>query len=96
MGWVPLWVQQSLRGIVWGIVRGILNKEEDHAQLKTQYIVSDDNEPVGVILDIETFHKIEAVIEDYGLDSFIDEADDDEPLSLSDVQDYYAALEKKI
>ncbi len=63
--------------------------------IKPQYIVSGDNEPVGVILDIETFHKIVAVIEDYGLDSFIDEADDDEPLSLSDVQDYYAALEKK-
>jgi len=32
--------------------------------IKPQYIVSDDNEPVSVILDIETFHKIEAAIED--------------------------------
>ena len=56
--------------------------------IKSQYIVPDDNEPVSVILDIETFHKIEAVIEDYGLDRFMDEADDEEPLALSDAQQY--------
>ena len=63
--------------------------------IKPQYIVSDDNEPVGVILDIQTFHKIEAVIEDYGLDRFMDEADDDEPLSISEAHEYYATLKKK-
>jgi len=63
--------------------------------IKPQYIVSDDNEPVSVILDIETFHKIEAAIEDYGLDRFMDEADGEEPLSLSDAQQYYATLKKK-
>ncbi|GAB7016276.1 hypothetical protein [Methanogenium cariaci] len=62
--------------------------------IKPQYIVSDDNEPVSVILDIKTFHKIEAVIEDYGLDRFMDEADDDEPLSLSEAHEYYATLKK--
>ena len=60
--------------------------------IKPQYIVSDDNEPISVI---QTFHKIEALIEDYGLDRFMDESDDDEPLSLSEAHDYYAALKKK-
>ncbi|WFN33457.1 hypothetical protein L1S32_06240 [Methanogenium sp. S4BF] len=63
--------------------------------IKPQYIVSEDNEPVRVILDIQTFHKIEAVIEDYGLDRFMDEADDEEPLSISDAHNYYATLKKK-
>ena len=63
--------------------------------IKPQYIVSDDNEPVGVILDIQTFHKIEAVIEDYGLAKLMDEADDEEPLSLSVAHNYYANLKKK-
>ena len=63
--------------------------------IKPQYIVSDDNEPVRVILDIKTFHKIEAVIEDYGLDRLMDEADDDELLSPSVAQNYYATLKKK-
>ena len=63
--------------------------------IKPQFIVSDDNEPVSVILDIQTFHRIEAIIEDYGLDRFMDEADDDEPLSLSEAQDYYAFQKTK-
>ncbi|WAI01807.1 hypothetical protein [Methanogenium organophilum] len=63
--------------------------------IKPQFIVSDDNEPVSVILDIQTFHKIEAIIEDYGLDRFMDEADDDEPLSVSEAREYYTTLKKK-
>ena len=63
--------------------------------IKPQYIVSDDNEPVSVILDIKTFHKIQAAIEDYGLDKFMNEADDDEPLSVSEEHDYYATLKKR-
>ena len=63
--------------------------------IKPQYIVSDDNEPVSVILDIQTFHKIEAVIEDYGLARLMEEADDEEPLSLSEAQNYYTTLKKK-
>ena len=63
--------------------------------IKPQFIVSDDNEPVRVILDIQTFHKIETIIEDYGLDRFMDEADDDGTLSLSEAHDYYTTLKKK-
>lgn len=63
--------------------------------IKPQYIVSDDNELVSVILDIQTFHKIEAVIEDYGLDRLMDEADDEEPLSILEAHNYYATLKKK-
>ena len=62
--------------------------------LKPQYVLSNENEPVSVILDIQTFRKIEAVIEDYGLAKFMDEGDRDEPLSLSEARDYYAALKK--
>jgi len=62
--------------------------------IKPQHIVSNENKPVSVILDIETFQKIEAVIEDYGLGRFMDETDDDEPLSLSEARDYYATLNK--
>lgn len=63
--------------------------------IKPQYIVSDDNEPVSVILDIKTFHKIQAAIEDYGLDKFMNEADDDEPLSLSESTRLPCNTEKK-
>ena len=62
--------------------------------IKPQYILSNENKPVSVILDIQTFQKIEAVIEDYGLARFMDEADDEEPLSLSEARDYYTTLKK--
>lgn len=69
-------------------------KRKNMLNLKPKYIVSDENGPVGVILDIGTFQKIEAVIEDYGLAPFMDEADEDEPLSLSEAREYYATLQK--
>jgi len=62
--------------------------------IKPQYIVSNENKPVSVILDIETFQKIETVIEDYGLGRFMDETEDEKPLSLSEARDYYATLNK--
>ncbi|MEA2035193.1 MAG: hypothetical protein U9N40_06885 [Euryarchaeota archaeon] len=55
--------------------------------IKPQYILSNENKLVSVILDIQTFHKIEAVIKDYGLARFMNEADDEEPLSLSEARD---------
>ena len=69
-------------------------KRKNMLDLKPQYIVSDENEPVSVILDIQTFRKIEAVIEDYGLAQFMDEGDGDELLSLSEARDYYINLKK--
>ncbi len=44
---------------------------------------------------LRSIYKIEAVIEDYGLAKLMDEADDEEPLSLSVAHNYYATLKKK-
>jgi hypothetical protein len=43
---------------------------------------------------MQTCHKIVAVIEEYGLDRLMDEADDEEPLSVSDACNYYATRKK--
>nr|WP_225353807.1 hypothetical protein [Methanolacinia petrolearia] len=56
--------------------------------------MSEDNKPVGVILDISTFEKIESVIEDFGLAKCINEADDEEPLNRSDALKYYRGLKE--
>lgn len=52
--------------------------------IKHQYIMSEDNKSVSVILDISTFEKMESVIEDFGLAKYINEVDDEEPLNRSD------------
>ncbi|HIJ06719.1 MAG: hypothetical protein XE11_1213 [Methanomicrobiales archaeon 53_19] len=61
-------------------------------EIKRQYIMSEDNEPVSVIVDIGTFEKIEEVIEDHGLAHFIINSDDDEPLPRNEAIRYYQRL----
>ena len=63
-------------------------------EIKRQYIMSEDNKPVSVVIDISTFEKIESVIEDYGLAKYISESDDEEPLNRSDALKYYKGLKE--
>lgn len=60
-------------------------------EIKRQYIVNENNQKVAIQIDIATFEKIEAVLENFGLVQLM-EADDSEILSLEDAQQYYATL----
>ncbi|WP_333875981.1 hypothetical protein [Methylobacter sp.] len=62
-------------------------------ELKRQYIVDEDNHKVAVQLDIDTFEKIENVLENYALVQLIN-ADESETLSIEEAQKYYATLDK--
>ncbi|MGZ5006895.1 MAG: hypothetical protein ACXWFI_03435 [Methylobacter sp.] len=62
-------------------------------ELKRQYIVDEDNHKVAVQLDIDTFEKIEDVLENYALVQLIN-ADESETLSIEDAKKYYATLDK--
>nr|WP_319539626.1 hypothetical protein [uncultured Methanospirillum sp.] len=57
--------------------------------IRHQSITSEDGRPVGVILDIDTFQKIEAIIENYGLTHLMAEAEDDEELGMEDAIKLY-------
>jgi len=50
-------------------------------ELKRQYIVDEDNHKVAVQLDIDTFEKIEDVLENYALVQLIN-ADESEALGI--------------
>ncbi|MGZ8193080.1 MAG: hypothetical protein ACXWTW_05995, partial [Methylobacter sp.] len=50
-------------------------------ELKRQYIVDEDNHKVAVQLDIDTFEKIEDILENYALVQLID-SDESETLSI--------------
>lgn len=62
--------------------------------IKKKYIVDERHRKVAVQLDIETFEKIEKVLEDYALGKLLEESGDEERLSVNDAKAYYKKLKK--
>lgn len=63
-------------------------------KIKRTYIIDEENRKLAVQLDIETFNKIEELLENHGLVQLMEEADDDQALELDDAMAYYQSLEK--
>ena len=63
-------------------------------ELKTEYVVTDDNRNRAVSIDIETFEKVEEILESFGLGRYMEEIEDEAVLSLDSAKRYYDALEK--
>ena len=54
-------------------------------EIKKEYIVTDDNKKKAVLIDIETFEKIEEILESYSLGKYMAEIEDEGiPRLLSD------------
>lgn len=62
--------------------------------LKKSYIIDDQNNKIGVQLDIDTFNKIEEVLENYALFHLMRQNDNDDIYSVNDAKSYYNDLEK--
>ena len=62
--------------------------------IKREYVVTDDNKKKAVLIDINTFNKMEEIIENYGLVKYMAEVKDEEDLSLSDAKECYSTLNK--
>ena len=60
-----------------------------------QYIITAGGERIGVVLDIETFRKIEEILEDCGLARYMEEVEGEEVLSLNEARQYYAQMSKE-
>jgi len=54
-----------------------------------RYIVDENNRKIAVQLDIETFEKIETVLENHALYQLMQNQDNDEELSLEDAVKHY-------
>ena len=63
-------------------------------EIKRTYIIDEENRKLAVQLDIDTFNKIEELLENYGLIQLMEAAADDEVLGLDDAMAYYQSLEK--
>lgn len=62
-------------------------------ELHRQYIVDENNQRVAVQLDIDTFEKIETVLENYALHNLMQD-DESEVLNFEDAKKYYLTLDK--
>ncbi|HOJ97848.1 MAG TPA: hypothetical protein PK024_13535 [Methanospirillum sp.] len=62
-------------------------------EIKHQSVMSESGEVTAVIIDIDTFKKIEAIIEDYGLLHFMQEAESSEVLERNEALQYLQSLE---
>ena len=63
-------------------------------EIEKKYIVDENKKPVAVQLDIDTFNKIEELIEDYALGKLIEENSQEDTLSIAEAKQFYKNLQK--
>lgn len=64
-------------------------------EIERKYIIDERNRRIAVQIDINTFEKIEHVLEDYALVQLMQEAEEgDDVLDYDHAQDYYKTLGK--
>lgn len=63
-------------------------------EIKKQYIVDEHDRRVAVQIDLETFARIEEVLEDFGLARWITDAQEDTALDPEAAKKYYNSLDK--
>ncbi len=62
--------------------------------INKRYIIDEKDRKVAVQLDIETFERIEQVLEDYALGELIKENRQEDKLSLEEAKTFYKSLKK--
>jgi len=62
--------------------------------IKKKYLTDENNQPVAVQVDIETFEKMERILEDYALAQLIEENNPQENLSIEEAKEFYGKLRR--
>jgi hypothetical protein len=57
--------------------------------IKKTYVTDSRKRPIAVQVDIQTFEKMEQLLEDYALAQFIKENDPNDTLSVADAKAFY-------
>ncbi len=63
-------------------------------KIKKTYVTDEKKKPIAVQIDIDTYQKIEQLLEDYALGQFINENDPGENLSLNEAKTYYEKIRR--
>jgi len=64
-------------------------------EIKKTYVTDSKKRPVAVQVDIQTFEKMEQLLEDYALGQLIEENDPEDVLSVAEAKTYYESLVQK-
>jgi hypothetical protein len=59
-------------------------------------VLDEDQKPTAVQIPIEEFELLEEIIENYGLSKLMDEAKDEERLSIKEAKKYYRSLKQNV
>ena len=62
--------------------------------IQKQYIVDEQNRKIAVQIPIQTFEKLEEILENYALVQLMEENDGEETLNPQEAKSYYDQLEK--
>jgi len=62
--------------------------------VEKKYIVDDQNNKIAVQIDIDTYHKIEDILENYALVQLMRENEGEETLDINQAKAYYKNLVK--
>ncbi len=57
--------------------------------LEKKYIVNSKNKKIAVQIPIETYNRIEEVLEDYALGQYILAVEDEKPLTIEEARKFY-------
>ena len=57
--------------------------------IEKKYVTDEDNNIIAVQMDIETFRKIERLLEDHVLAKLIEENEEKDNLNLNEAREYY-------
>ncbi|MBF0317926.1 MAG: hypothetical protein HQL04_07095 [Nitrospirae bacterium] len=63
-------------------------------EIVKKYVVDENNNILAVEIDIDTFNKIEEILEDYGLYRLMTDDNDNEMLNLDEAKKFYSTLDK--
>ena len=65
-------------------------------EIHKKIVLDEDQRPFAVQVPIEEFERLEEVIENYGLAKLMDEAKDEEKLSIEEAKTFYKSLKKNV
>lgn len=65
-------------------------------EFEKKYILDNQNRKIAVQIDIDTFEKIENILEDHGLFKLMNEDTDKEYLNLNEAKESYKGLDKSL
>jgi PHD/YefM family antitoxin component YafN of YafNO toxin-antitoxin module len=63
--------------------------------IKKEYVVNNNNKKKAVLLPIDTFNKMEELLENYGLAKYMNDVKEEKNMSLNQARKHYATISKR-